>query len=158
METRQLAEALRVLAEGQNALQTMVAAQREANEVQRQQMADQREQSAEEIRVLREELKRSAEQKGKNNLIDTKGLGKPNPFSGQLAEWEAWSFKFVTWMGAQFGEAEKILEMAASHQGAITEEVMDDFELNYPRTPVGEFNSQLYGVLVSLLDLGSEPM
>ena len=110
------------------------------------------------MRVLREELKRSTEQKGRRNLIDTKGLGKPSPFSGQIAEWEAWSFKLVTWMGAQFGEAERIPERASALQGAITEEVVEDLQLNYSRTPVREFNSQLYGGLVSLLDLGSEPV
>ena len=96
-----LVAALRTLAEGQQNLQACVQAQQEANSARAQQMVDMRSRSEQEIGILRDELKRAYESKGNKALIDTKGLGKPIPFSGQALEWEAWQFKFVTWMNTQ---------------------------------------------------------
>ena len=43
-------------------------------------------------------------------------------------------------------------------ESAIGQAEVLELEAQFPRTQVAEFNSQLYGVLVSLFDLGSEPM
>ena len=154
-----LTAALQILAQGQVNLQAMVQAQNEANAVQRNEMSMLREQiqrQNEQLNIQAEELRKSVESKGHRNLLDTKGLGKPSTFSGQATDWEAWKFKFVTWMSAQFEDAESLLDWAESSSGAVTPTEMTDLELQYRQAV--EFNSQLYGVLVSLFDLASEPM
>ena len=108
--------------------------------------------------MMQEELKRAHESKASRPLIDTKGLGKPIPFTGQVSDWESWHFKFVTWMGSQFGEAEEILEWASTQEDTIGQGALDSLELDHPRTRVFKFNGQLYGVLVSLFEMNSEPM
>ena len=75
-----------------------------------------------------------------------------------MSDWESWHFKFVIWMGSQFGEAGEILEWASTQEDTIGQEVLDGLELDHPRTKVFEFNAQLYGVLVSLFEMNSEPM
>ena len=140
---QELQEALRVLAQGQVNLQALVQAQGDANRAHREEVAQLRAQASESTRLLQEQiqrqnedLRRAAETKGRGNLLDTKGLGKPSTFSGQVSDWEAWSFKFVTWMTAQFRDAEKVLDWAASQEGAITPDTVDEAEVEFSRTEV----------------------
>ena len=137
-----LTAALQTLAQGQVNLQAMVQAQNEANAVQRNEMSMLREQiqrQNEQLNIQAEELRKSVESKGHRNLLDTKGLGKPSTFSGQVTDWEAWKFKFVTWMSAQFEDAESLLDWAESSSGAVTPTEMTDLELQYRQA--GEFTT-----------------
>ena len=171
-EQTQLAESLRILAQGQGTLQDIVRQQAVANqtlqrqiELQAKSLEDSHARSQAEIGMLRdqmslqtEELRRAFQSKGKSTLLDTKGLGKPSTFSGQVSDWEAWSFKLITWMGAQYPDAESNMEWAAAFTGSIGPAEIEAYSLDRPTSNVTEFNHQLYGVLVSLFDLNSEPM
>ena len=73
----ELRYALQTLAESQTALMRMVDQQSRQNDIQARRME-----------TLEAELKREREHKGRRPLVDTKGLGKPNTFSGQITDWE----------------------------------------------------------------------
>ncbi len=47
----------------------------------------------------------------KVTLIDPKGLGKPQPFSGGADKWGTWAFKFENYVSAVFGHARKVFEL-----------------------------------------------
>ena len=81
----ELRDALRTLAESQRALMRMVEQQTRQNDIQTDRME-----------TLEAELRREREHEGRRPLVDTKGLGKPTMFSGQITDWEPWCFKFVT--------------------------------------------------------------
>ena len=80
----ELRNTLQTLADSQAVLMPLFDHQSRQNEIQ-----------AHRMETLEAELKRERESKGWRPLVDTKGLGKPNTFSGQITDWEPWCFKFV---------------------------------------------------------------
>ena len=90
----------------------------------------------------------------REGFIDSKAVGKPQPFSGKELDWPGWSFKFSTWLSGQFPEGEEILDWAASlGEEPVTLEKVEE-EMQRHRS-AGDLNLQLHAVLVSLTTMGT---
>ena len=90
-------------------------------------------------------------------LVDVKGLGKPPQFAGQPHEaFPVWSLKVQNFLAGVHHELAALLEWAAEQQDPITKEVLDrnfgQGGLSQTATDIHQLNTQVYTVLVQLLD------
>ena len=91
---------------------------------------------------------------GSGSLVDTKGLGKPQAFNGNEAEFPGWTFKMEVWLAAQFGkDVTKWLDDARKHRNPIT---LDETEL--VSLQCARVSTHLYTALISLCSSGTEAM
>ena len=60
--------------------------------------------------------------------------------SGQVADWELWSFKFVTWMSTQYPGAKLIRENVAAYGNTVGLAEIGMIEAEFPNTRVHDFH------------------
>lgn len=90
-------------------------------------------------------------------VIDTKALGRPDGFSGNVLDWQSWAFKFTTWINSQFEGGQALLEWAAGRADEeITQDALDEQAREHP--DVNRLSVQLHAVLVSLAKPNTEFM
>ena len=139
------------LAEGQQQMQQMQVQMQQQIAMMQQQMAQQNVAMQEQLRI-----QASAAERGTHrDLVDIKGVGKPERFSSVHEDWPAWAYQFGTWLGSSYESSEKLLDWAE----ARGEEAIDDTDivnLKIEHPGVEKFNSQLHALLVSLTTRGTE--
>ena len=103
-----------------------------------------------------EAVVRESERRGLQASLD-KAVGRPPAFGGDPKEWNAWSFKFVTWMSAQFERGGEALDWAHEKgDETITLEMVAELARLNPEAQTQKMNSQLHIALVALTVQGSE--
>ena len=65
------------------------------------------------------------------SLIDTRGIGKPDQFSGSENEWTSWRFRFETWISSQIPEAAMLMQWAESQDDTISKSDLEEKSLEH---------------------------
>ena len=75
------------------------------------------------------------------SMVDTRGLGNPDKFSGKDEDWIEWRYKAVSWLKAvkttETVDVKSLLDWAERHEEEITEDVLRQ-ECSRISTPPGD--------------------
>ena len=87
------------------------------------------------------------------NLVDLKGLGRPQAFTNIEKDFPVWTRKVANFVAGVHPGARDLLAWSADAQETVTvEKLTEDENLNEPEDVVKKLNDQLYTVLTSLTD------
>ena len=125
--------------------------------VQRLQMVMQEQQNAiqqyegrlAELRVLAQAQGRGGgpQENHRARLVDTRGIGKPPVFPGDMAKWPAWSFKMENFVASVYQEGRNALHWAATQEDPILQAEVDAIIEN-----ASEISEGLYSALAQLTE------
>ena len=80
-------------------------------------------------------------------MIDSKALGKPNPFDGQESKWHIWAVKLVIYLPSVYAELLRVLERCADQDGQIREaDVSEAFDGDIDPVRLTEMEGQVQTV------------
>ena len=91
------------------------------------------------------------EREGNRQFVDTRGLGRPDKFSGKDEEWVHWKLRLESWLQSQHVRAPAILCWAEGEIEAISRERVQEANAQAELAGSVALDGQLYALLVSLM-------
>ena len=99
-------------------------------------------------------LAAESSRRSQGSLVDSRAVQRPNNFDGKESTWQAWSYKFSTWLSSQFHKGEDVLDTAAGcGELMIDDAKVADIVSRYPSAEA--INQNLHAILISLTNQGT---